>query len=149
MLTEVHLISWPPEKVDRIVFGRTFEERDRNANHRIVTFEPGEVFAVSRWRRGPEGDVRIDIIRAARPGEPFTGAYCVSPGGEILAHAEGPRNVETALAAIESVRVFTRPELAAPDYWRHVGDRLSAGLRPRAYSMLRHQAWIMRKRVRW
>ena len=37
------------------------------------------------------------------------------------------------------------PADAAPDYWRHVHNRLSAGLEPRGYTAAQHRAWLLRQ----
>jgi Protein of unknown function (DUF2840) len=51
------------------------------------------------------------------------------------------------LEAIEVVEALgIDPADVAPDYWRHVHDRLSAD-RPRSYTQSRHHAWLRRKRV--
>jgi len=36
---------------------------------------------------------------------------------------------------------------ASPDHWRHLHNRLSAGLEPSAYTPERHAAWIGRRRI--
>jgi len=33
----------------------------------------------------------------------------------------------------------------APDYWRHIHNRLSAGEALRPYSLARHKAWLLRR----
>ena len=35
----------------------------------------------------------------------------------------------------------------APDHWRHVHNRMSAGQEPRAYTVERHQAWLKRREI--
>ena len=45
-----------------------------------------------------------------------------------------------------SIRVLETAD-AAPDYWRHVHNRLSAGETPRWYTRSRHQAWLHRRRI--
>jgi hypothetical protein len=70
----------------------------------------------------------------------------VAPGGELLLHVQGWPRVEQVLAAVDAVEACgVRPEDAAPDHWRHVGNRLAAGLAPRPYSRARHSAWLWRK----
>ncbi|MGL1302006.1 DUF2840 domain-containing protein, partial [Vibrio parahaemolyticus] len=39
------------------------------------------------------------------------------------------------------------PAAVAPDYWRHVHNRLGAGYEPRPYSRDQHRAWLLRDRV--
>jgi hypothetical protein len=50
-----------------------------------------------------------------------------------------------AIAAIEAAGVD--PCDVAPDHWRHVHSRLSAGERPRPYTAERHRAWFKRKAI--
>jgi hypothetical protein len=35
----------------------------------------------------------------------------------------------------------------SPDHWRHVHNRLIAGLEPDAYTPERHAAWLGRRRI--
>ena len=52
------------------------------------------------------------------------------------------------LAAIDQVEVLDlRAEDACPDHWRHVGNRITAGETPRAYTRERHAAWLLRRRI--
>ena len=47
--------------------------------------------------------------------------------------------------AIEAMGIA--PADAAPDYWRHVHNRLSAGQEPNPYTPERHAAWLNRRRI--
>lgn len=152
MHTKVHLLFLEGRIEHWVRFGRIVDEEIIDRRHRLVAFEAGEVFAFVRWQGGEHGTEisRIDVIRAARPGEPYTTVPFVTPGGQVLLHVEGWRKVQTVLAAIDSVEAAgISARNAAPDYWRHVGNRLAAGLRPRGYSVRRHHAWLMRRSVRW
>ena len=52
------------------------------------------------------------------------------------------------LAAIDAVDAAgVDPCDAAPDHWRHVHNRLSAGQPPRPYTAERHAAWLKRKAI--
>jgi hypothetical protein len=83
---------------------------------------------------------RIDILRAVAPGERYITVPDVYPGGEsLLRTSKGPR-VEKVLQTID-------PADVAPEYWRHVHNRLSVGERPQPYTQTRHHAWLRRKRV--
>lgn len=153
MRTEVHLLSHGEYNEVTLLFGRVAEERELRPGHRVAVFEPGEVFGVVRRHRDSDGKdhFQVEVIRAARPGEPYwSGIACVTPGGELLVSAKGSLAVDTVKAAVESMEaMLVRPHMAAPEYWLHVGNRLAAGKRPRSYSIRRHAAWLMRKRVRW
>ena len=39
------------------------------------------------------------------------------------------------------------PGDAAPDYWRHLNNRMSAGEPARAYTRERHRAWLLRREL--
>jgi len=50
-----------------------------------------------------------------------------------------------AIDAIEALEFD--PADAAPDYWRHIHNRLVTGHEPRAYSREQHRAWLLRRRA--
>lgn len=147
-VTRVELL-FLKERIERwIRFGRPIAEQVHDRRRRAVMFAPGAVFAFVRWRAGEFGtvDSRMAILRAVAPGSPFTTYPEVSPGVEILLDVAGWAKVQVVLEAIDGVeRIGVRPDLAARDYWRHVGARVSAGLPPRPYSRRRHRAWLLRK----
>jgi hypothetical protein len=87
-------------------------------------------------------------VRAVRSGEPFQTLPFVRPGGDILLKVEGWPKVERVLQFIDAIEALDiDPIDAAPDHWRHVHNRLSAGHEPRAYTRERHDAWLQRRRV--
>ena len=72
----------------------------------------------------------------------------VRPGAEVLLSLEGWTRVQRGLAAIDAVEALGfAPQDIAPDYWRHIHNRLTAGLAPRAYGLTRHRAWRMRREL--
>jgi len=147
-LTRVELL-FLKERIERwIRFGRSIGEQVHDRRRRTVLFAPGAIFAFVRWRAGDYGtvDSRIAILRAVAQGQPFTTYPEVSPGAEILLDLASWSKVQAVLEAIDGVeRAGVRPEQAAPDYWRHVGARIGAGLPPRVYSRRRHRAWLLRQ----
>jgi hypothetical protein len=150
MRTLVELIFMEDQLERWIRFGRWSEERILDRRRRMVMFDPGAVFALVRWQAGEHGTAlsRIDIARAVREGEGFTTLPFVAPGAELLLHIQGWPKVEKVLEAIDAVEALgVEPRDAAPDHWRHVGNRLSAGLAPRPYGLKRHEAWLQRRRV--
>ena len=60
-------------------------------------------------------------------------------GGVTVIGCSTPRDAIEA-ASIDPVEV-------APDHWRHVHNRLTAGLEPHAYTPERHAAWLGRQRI--
>jgi hypothetical protein len=149
-LTHVEL-EWVKGKIENwIRFGRTQEQRLIDSRRRVVSFAPDSVFAFIRWAANGYGTTlsRIDILRAVRPGEPFSTVPHVRPGAESLLHLSGWPKVEKVLQAIDAVAALgIDPADAAPDHWRHVHNRLSAGEPPRPYSQNRHQAWLNRRKL--
>ncbi len=130
--------------------GRAVEEVAKDAEHRTLFFAPGSVFALARWTTTAFGTVvaRLDILRAAAPGQSYTTVPFVRPGAEALLRLDGWPKVEQALQAIELVRATgVDPADAAPDYWLHVGNRLAAEQHPRPYTRARHAVWKLRQRI--
>ena len=149
-LTEVELL-WIEGRIERwIRFGHRVEERVLDRRRRVFAFAPGSLFAFVRWASSDFGTVvsRIDILRAVSPGETLSSVPYVRPGGEILLRQQGWPKVQATLKAIDAVEaVGIAAEDAAPDHWRHVHNRLSAGEAPRLYTRERHRAWLLRQRV--
>ena len=148
MRTTVEL-TWDEGRVGRwIRFGRIAEEVILTRRDRRLSFEPGEVFALVRWASNDYGTIesRIDILRAVALSAPCTTVPFVTPGGEVLLRLSGWPKVEPALAAIAQVESYAiAPEDVCPDHWRHVHNRLTAGLSPRTYTPARHAAWLKRR----
>ena len=149
-LTEVEL-AWYEGQVERwIRFGRIAAGRIIDRRRRVVSFAPQSMFAYVRWASNDYGTVvsRIDILRAAAPGEPISTVPYVTPGAEILFRLAGWPKVQLSLRAIDAVEALgVEPTDVPPDYWRHVHNRLTAGQNPRPYTLARHQAWLLRQRV--
>ncbi|TPG52588.1 DUF2840 domain-containing protein [Sphingomonas glacialis] len=146
--TEVELI-WIEKRLEHwIRFGRIAAERIVSRKTRVVSFRPNAVFALCRWASNDFGTVhsRVDILRAVGPCEAYTTAPFVRPGGELYLSIQGWAKVRAVLAAVDAVeRAGVDPCDAAPDHWRHVHNRLSAGDAPRLYTAERHAAWLTRK----
>ena len=148
--TLVELI-FQKQKVEHwIRFGRKSYEKILDRRRSIVGFASDSVFAFVRWAAGEHGTIisRIDIVRAVRRGEPFQTLPFVRPGGDILLRLDNWTKVQRALQAIDAVEALgLDPADAAPDHWRHVHNRLSAGLEPHVYTPERHAAWLHRRRI--
>ncbi|MBI1866946.1 MAG: DUF2840 domain-containing protein [Methylocystis sp.] len=149
-LTYVEL-TFVPKRIEYwIRFGRIAEERILDRRRRIVSFASGTVFAFVRWASNEHGTIisRIDILRAISPGEAFSTVPFVRPGGDILLRITGWAKVERVLRAIDAVEAIgVDPIEVAPDHWRHVHNRLTAGVEPRPYTLQRHNAWLRRRRI--
>lgn len=149
-LTHVEL-TWVEKKIEYwIRFGQHTRETILDRRRRILSFQPDTIFAFVRWASNDFGTIisRIDIVRAIAPGEAYQTLPFVRPGGDILLKIEGWPKVETVLHLVDAIEAMgIAPADAAPDYWRHVHNRLTAGHQPRAYSHDQHRAWLKRRRI--
>ncbi len=144
-------LTWIEKRIEHwIRFGRIARDQIVDRRRRIVSFRPGAIFAFVRWSANDYGTVssRIDIVRAISPNEPFTTLPFVRPGAEILLSVENWPKVSQVLAHIDATDAAgVDPCDAAPDHWRHVHNRISAGHPPRAYTLERHRAWLKRREI--
>jgi len=149
-VTTVELL-WLEKRIEnRVRFGRPVSERVLDHYRRVLSFAPGNIFAFVRWTSNDFGTVlsRIDILRAAMPGQRYPTVPWIKPGGESLLRLSGWPKVERVLQLIDSVEALgIDPAEVAPDYWHHVHNRLSVNETPRPYTRSRHQAWLHRRRV--
>jgi Protein of unknown function (DUF2840) len=149
-LTTVELL-WLEKRIEnRVRFGRHVSEKVLDRNRRVLSFLPGSIFAFVRWTSNDFGTVlsRIDILRAVTPGQRYSTAPWITPGGESLLRLSGWPKVERVLQLIDVVEALgVDPADAAHDYWHHVHNRLSVNEIPRPYTRSRHQAWLYRRRV--
>ncbi|MBO9707992.1 MAG: DUF2840 domain-containing protein [Caulobacter sp.] len=148
-LTEVELL-WQEGVVERwLRFGKPIEETIIDRRRRLVAFAPGAVFAYVRWAANAHGTIvsRLDILRAAGPGEALQTIPYIRPGGESLLRLFGWPVVQRALQHINAIEAAgVDPVDVDPDHWRHVHNRLVARETPRAYDRARHRAWLRRQR---
>ena len=103
-----------------------------------------------RWASDDLGTTvsRVDIVRAVETGSPFQTLPFVRPGGEILLRVDSWPKVERVLQAIDAIEgLGIDPADAAPEYWRHLHHRITAGHEPRAYTRAQHSAWLKRREV--
>jgi hypothetical protein len=146
-ITTVELVFYR-DRIERwLRFGRDMGERILDRRRRLLLFAPDAVFAFVRWEGNDHGTAlsRIDILRACRAGEAMSTVPGILPGGEILLRLSGwPRvkRVFDLVAAIEGAGID--PVEVAPDYWRHVHNRITAGQQPRLYQPDQHDAWRRR-----
>lgn len=146
--TQVEL-TWIEKRLQHwIRFGRIAAERIVTRRTRVFSFRPDAVLALVRWSANDYGTVhsRIDILRTVQAGEAYSTVPFVRPGGELLLSISGWPKVRTVLEAIDAIEAAgLDPCDVAPDHWRHVHNRLSAGEPPRSYTPERHHAWLKRK----
>ena len=144
-------LTFQKQKIEHwIRFGHKSYEQILDRRRSIVGFAPGSIFAFIRWAASDFGTIlsRADIVRAVGRGEPFQTLPFVRPGGDILLRVDGWPKVQRALAAVDAVDALgLDPADASPDHWRHVHNRLAAGLEPHGYTPERHTAWLRRRRI--
>ncbi len=149
-ITTVEL-TWIEQSTERwIRFGAPILDQIIDRRRRLLSFAAGNVFAFVRWASNDYGTVlsRLAIVRAVADGEAYSTLPDVTPGGEVLLHLGGWPRVRQALAVIDAIEdLGIDPALVAPDYWRHVHNRLLVGHRPRVYTPARHRAWLMRREL--
>jgi hypothetical protein len=145
-------LTWHEKKIEHwIRFGREVHEQILDRRRRVLGFAPDTIFAFVRWASNDFGTIisRIDIVRAIGPGEPFQTLPFVRPGGDILLKIDGWPKVERVLQLIDAVEALGIDSVeVAPEHWRHVHNRLTAGHEPRPYTRERHDAWLMRRRAK-
>ena len=144
-------LTFQKKKVERwIRFGRKSFEQIIDRRRSLIGFAPESIFAFVRWASNDYGTIvsRLDILRAVGRGEPYQTVPFVRPGCEILLRIDGWRQVQRVLALIDAVDALCiDPADVAPDHWRHVHNRLSAGQEPNPYTPERHAAWLNRRRI--
>ena len=149
-LTTVEIL-WLEKRIEnRVRFGRSVVEKIIDRNRRVLSFAPGSIFAFVRWTSNDFGTMlsRIDILRAATPGQRYSTVPWITPGGESLLRLSGWPKVARVLQMIDIVEALdVDPADAAPEYWHHVHNRVSVNEAPRPYTRSRHQAWLHRRRV--
>jgi hypothetical protein len=149
-LTTVELL-WLQKRIEnRVRFGCAVSESILDRNRRVLSFAPGSIFAFVRWTSNDFGTAlsRIDILRAAAPGQRYSTVPWITPGGESLLRLSGWPKVERVLQLIDAIEALDIDAAeVAPDYWHHVHNRLSVNETPRPYTRSRHQAWLHRRRV--
>jgi hypothetical protein len=149
-LTHVQL-TWVEKKIEYwIRFGKAVQEQILDRRRRTVSFAPDTIFAFVRWASNDHGTIlsRIDIVRAVRRGEALQTLPFVRPGGDILLTAKGWPKVECVLQIIDAIEALEiLPADVDPDHWRHIHNRIAAGVQPRSYTTTHHRAVFLRRRV--
>ena len=147
-LTEVVLIYEQGRIEQWIRFGTPVSEQRIDARRRVLRFAPGSVFAVNRWAANDYGTVlsRFEILRALQPGEACQTLPYLRPGAELLLAIHGWPMVARLLQTIDAIEALgIEAGDVAPDYWRHLHNRLSAGHPAHPYTRIQHRAWLKRK----
>src|ERR1700746_649712 len=76
-------ILWLEKRIEnRVRFGQPVSEKVLDRNRRVLSFAPGSIFAFVRWTSTDFGTVlsRIDILRAATPGQHSSTIPWITPG---------------------------------------------------------------------
>ncbi|MDA9392207.1 glycosidase [Bradyrhizobium sp. CCBAU 45394] len=149
-LTHVEL-TWIEKRIEHwLRFGRRAEEKILDRRRSVSSFAPGSIFGFVRWASNDYSTVvsRMDIVRAVEAGQHYQTLPFVRPGGEILLRVDSWPKVERVLQAVDAIEALSiDPADAAPEYWRHLHNRLAADHVPRAYTREQHIAWLKRRSV--
>lgn len=149
-MTDIEL-TWIEGRHEQWVrFGRIAAERIVGHETRILSFHSGAAFAFVRSTWSDFGTIHsnIAIAVAVAPGEAHSTLPFVRPGAQILLRIGGGQEVQRVLEAIDAVEAAGIDAAdAAPDHWRHVADRIAAGLPFRPYGRDRHMAWLRRRAI--
>lgn len=149
-LTEVEL-TWIEKRIENwIRFGHEVGEQILDRRRRVLRFAPDTVFGFVRWAANDHGTIasHLDVLRAARAGEPQQTLPFVRPGGDILLKVEGWPKVERVLQMVDAIEAIgIDPSEVSPDHWRHVHNRMTAGEQPRSYTAELHKAFLLRRRA--
>lgn len=146
-LTWVELIDDAGRTERWIRFGAIAAERPVTRRNRFVGFAPGAVFASVRWAANARGTAaaRLDIAQAVARGAARTALPGVTPGALSLLQLVGWARVRQALAVIDAIAATGAAlEAVAPEHWRHVQARMTAGLDPEPYRAARRRGLRLR-----
>ena len=149
-LTEVELVFYERRIEHWLRFGNPLNERILDRRRRVVAFLPGQVFAFVRWEGNDYGTVssRLDILRAGASGEPIATVPGITPGADVLLRLDGWPRVKRALDAVAVIEALDiDPADVAPEWWRHLHNRILCNAPFRTYGRAQHRAWLLRRRV--
>ena len=149
-LTHVTLVWRGGVQEDWLRFGKPVAERILDRRTRIESYAPGQDFALVRWASNDHGTVRstLTIAQAVGIGEPLTTLPQVDPGAQILLLVRSWPKVRQVFALIDAIEDDgIDPCDVAPDHWRHVHNRMAAGMQARSYRPARHRDWLRRRKL--
>lgn len=149
-LTEVELVFYEGRIERWLRFGNQSRERILDRRRRVVAFVPDQLFALVRWEGNEYGTVssRLDVVRACAAHEPATTVSGVTPGGDVLLRLEGWLRVKRALDAVAAVEASgIDPAETAPEWWRHLHNRIVCNAPFRSYGRAQHRAWLLRRQA--
>lgn len=132
-------------------FGWPLRELRLDRWRRCASFAPGAVFCRARWESNDYGTTRwqLMVLQACTPGEGMQRIAGVRPGAQLLLRAEGEIAVQAVLQRIDAIEALAiDPTLAAPAYWRTLGNRLAARQPLPVYGAERHSAWLRGEALR-
>lgn len=149
-LTAIELVWIEKQTEHWIRFGHAVREQILDRRRRVLFFPSGSIIALVRWAANKHGTIfsAIDVLRTVRSTDAHQTVPMVTPGADVLLHALGWPNVERVLQIVDKIEACgIDPVDVSGDHWRHVHNRLAAGEAPRAYTALRHRAFLLRRRI--
>jgi hypothetical protein len=131
-------------------FGMPAAEQIIDRRRRTAEFASGQRFAYIRWQANDYGTElwRLYVLQAGQSGDILSTIPGITLGAEILLRLDGGKRVKQALATIAAIeQAGIDPAAVAPEYWRHLHNRIFANLPFRTYGPEQHGAWLLRQRV--
>ena len=149
-LTHVTLVWHKGRREDWLKFGKPVASRIIDRRCRRESYRAGQIFGLVCWAANDYGTTHssLYIVRAAQAGEQIIPVPQVDPGGDLLLSVHGWPKVASVFRLIDAIEGSgIDPCEVAPDHWRHIHNRIAARETPHGYSLARHQAWLLRKRL--
>jgi hypothetical protein len=149
-LIYVALLFIPKRMNVYLRFGRPARERLIDAQRRVAEFAPNAVFCRIRWEANDYGTTlwQLSVLQAAAQGDECQRIAGVIPGATLLLHVDGARKVQPVLRLIDAIEgQEIDPAEVAPSYWRMAHYRLAARDEVGPYTLDRHAAHLLRRRL--
>lgn len=149
-LTRVSLVHVPRRLTVSLRFGAPLHVQRLDRARRVAWFRSGAIFGRLYWRANAYGTARrqLMVLQAGGLWHEVQRILGVRPGARVLLRAEGPKTIHTVLRLIDAIEAqgiaLTN---VAPTYWRTLGNRLVARQPLPIYSVERHAAWRMGRRL--
>ncbi len=149
-LTHVTLVWHKGRREDWLKFGKPVASQIIDRRCRRESYCADQIFGLVCWAANDYGTTHssLYIVRAVGVGEQAIPVPQVDPGGDLLLSVHGWPKVASVFRLIDAIEASgIDPCEVAPDYWRHIHNRIAVRDTPRGYSPARHHAWLLRKRL--
>lgn len=141
-------LTWIEKRIQYwLLFGEPVSEEIIDRRRKWVHFEPGQTFALIRWKANDYGTVfsAIDILQTVEAHGDDVDIRCIKGEVKQLLSIKGWSKVKRVMELVDTIRALDiPPEQVCPDHWSHVQSRLMAGEDARPYDKTRHHIWLSR-----